>query len=129
MAIYLQFLDGTYEDRDAVGVAYGASSAAIFSQHIEEIATVLVGSEAIERAATIHEIGHLLSLVNIGYRSPRTREDPDHPNHSSNPDSVMYWAVDNVGVVTVLGGDMELPTDFDADDRADLEDVRTGELR
>jgi hypothetical protein len=128
MVMYLAFLDGRYEQDDAVGVAWSASTVAVFVEHIEEISTLLVGADAIEAAATVHEVGHLLSLVNLGYRSPRAREDPDHPKHSSNPDSVMYWAVDNVGVVTILGGKTEPPTDFDAADRADLAAVRDGDL-
>jgi len=66
--------------------------------------------------------------VNLGYHSPRPHEDPQHPGHSNDPNSVMYWAVDNVGVATLLGGHTAPPTDFDPDDRADLSDIRRGEL-
>jgi hypothetical protein len=40
----------------------------------------------------------------------------------------MYWAVDNVGVASLLGGRTAPPTDFDADDKADLADVKLGRL-
>ena len=127
-SLYLLFVDGAAPKQGAIGLAYTASSAAIFSDQIADAATLLVGATAIEHADTVHEVGHLLSLVNLGYTSPRPHEDAQHPNHSDNPDSVMYWAVDNVGVATLLGGRTEPPTEFDADDVADLRAVRSGEL-
>lgn len=127
-SIYLLFVDGTPPKRDAIGTTYSASAAAIFVDQIADTSTLLVTAAAIERAATVHEIGHLLSLVNFGYRSPRDREDPEHPGHSRNERSVMYWAVDNVGVVTILGGRTEPPTQFDRDDLADLADIRARKL-
>jgi hypothetical protein len=127
-SLYLLFVDGTPPRSGAIGVTYSASSAAIFVDQIADASTLLVGAAAIERAATVHEVGHLLSLLNFGYRSPRDREDPEHPHHSTNERSVMYWAVDNVGVVTILGGRTAPPTEFDADDLADLAAVRSGKL-
>jgi hypothetical protein len=128
MVMYLQFVDGRFEDEGAFAVAYSASEVAMFVDHMRDAATLLVGASALERAALIHELGHLLSLVNLGYTSPRDREDPAHPKHSTNPDSVMFWAVDNVGILTLLGGRAQPPTAFDADDLADLADVRAGRL-
>ncbi len=125
-SVYLLFVDGTPPRRGAIGVAYSASSAAIFSDQVDEASTLLVGAAAIERADTVHEVGHLLSLVNLGYTSSRPHEDAEHPGHSDNPGSVMYWAVDNVGVATLLGGRTEPPTEFDADDLADLAAIRSG---
>ena len=127
-SMYVLFVDGTPPKRDAIGTTYSSSAAAIFVDQIADVSTLLVTAAAIERAATVHEVGHLLSLVNFGYRSPRNREDPEHPGHSKNQRSVMYWAVDNVGVVTILGGRTEPPTQFDRDDLADLADIRAGKL-
>jgi hypothetical protein len=125
-SLYLLFVDGAHPKEDGIGVAYSASSAAIFSDQIEEAATLLVTEAEIERAVTIHEVGHLLSLVNLGYTSSRDHEDAEYRGHSSNPDSVMYWAVDNVGVASLLGGRAAPPDRFDADDLADLAAIRSG---
>jgi hypothetical protein len=126
--MYLQFVDGRFEQAGAFGVTYSASQAAMFVGHMRDAATLVVGASSLQRATLIHEIGHLLSLVNLGYESPRAREDPEHPGHSSNPDSVMYWAVDNVGILRLLSGRAEPPTAFDDADLADLADVRKGAL-
>lgn len=127
-SMYLMYVDGKPPQEGALGVTFSASATAIFVDQIASSATLLVSAASIERATTVHEAGHMLSLVNLGYTSPRHHEDPDHRGHSSDPDSVMYWAVDNVGVATLLGGHTTPPTDFDAADRADLAAIQSGEL-
>lgn len=126
-AIYVLYLDGRYADGpDTLGVAFGATSFAIFADAIEEAASLLSDPERLERAVMVHELGHLLRLVNIGYSSPREREDPEHPNHSTNRDSVMHWAIETDAVSQVLDGPP--PDDFDEADRADLADIKAGRL-
>jgi hypothetical protein len=128
--LYVIYVDGSYAaSDDALGAAFNASSFAVFVQKIRQDATTpLVPSSAIERSVLVHETGHVLALVNLTYRSPRDHEDPQHEGHSRNPDSVMYWAIDNVGIASLLGGRTAPPTDFDSDDRADLADLRSGKL-
>jgi hypothetical protein len=131
IVLYILYVDGAYaEDETSLGVSFNASMYAMFVEQIRRAAaTPLVPAEAIERAVLVHEIGHILALVNLGYESPRPHEDANHDGHSNNPDSVMYWAVDNVGVANLVGGRTAPPTQFDSDDRADLEDLRRGRLR
>ena len=125
--IHVLYLNGSsVENPRGLGAAYRASSIVVYPEELEDATTAIVGRTALERAVTVHEVGHLLGLVNIGYESPRDHEDPEHPGHSKNPDSVMYWAVETGAVATILGGPP--PDDFDADDRADLADRRTGKL-
>jgi len=127
IVLYVLYADG--DTGSAIGAAYSSSAYAVFKQAIESAATPLVSAEEIEDSVIVHEAGHVLALVNIGYQSPRNHEDPQHPGHSNNPKSVMYWAVDNVGVVGLLGGNMRPPTAFDANDLADLRDLRDGKLK
>lgn len=130
MVLYILYVDGVYaEDEGSLGVSFNSSTFAMFVGEIRRsAATPLVPALAIERAVLVHEAGHILALVNIGYTSPRGREDPNHPAHSTNPDSVMYWAVDNVGVASLVRGRTTPPTQFDAADKADLEDLKEGRL-
>ena len=131
MILYVLYVNGSFADDDeALGVAYDASAYAVFAQRIRDAAaTPLVPAVSIEESVVVHEMGHVLSLVNIGYTSPRKHEDPEHENHSNNPDSVMYWAIDNVGVAGLLSGRPSPPTRFDNDDLADLSDLKSGKLR
>jgi hypothetical protein len=126
IVLYILYADG--DTGSAIGAAYSSSAYAVFKQSIESAATPLVTAEEIEDSVIVHEMGHVMALVNIGYKSPRDHEDPQHQGHSKNPKSVMYWAVDNVGVVGLLGGSTRPPTAFDADDLADLRDLRDGKL-
>lgn len=121
--MYLLYLDGELDDEPgALGVAYRASSAAIFIDRVRSAASALVLPAAIERAVVVHEAGHLLALVNIGYQSRHDHEDPQNKHHSRYRDSVMYWAVEDISVASILNGGP--PDDFNRFDRDDLEQLR-----
>lgn len=111
---------------ETLGAAYRASSIVMAPDTIERASNPVLSADKIERAVLVHEFGHVLGLVNIGYRSPRDHEDPEHPGHSKNRASVMYWAVNSFDVANILAGD--LPTTFDADDKADLADRKAGKI-
>ena len=110
-------------------MAVDASTVAVFKDSVEDAEGFLgrPSSEEVERAVTIHEAGHLLGLVNLVYQSPIDHEDPDHPGHSSNDDSVMYWAIESNTVGNFISGN--IPDEFDADDKSDLEQMASGELK
>ncbi len=80
------------------------------------------GAAAIEEAVVTHEAGHLLGLVDLYLGTGRG--DPEHPGHSRNAQSVMYWAVESNLVAHVLSGGP--PHEFDGDDLADLAAIRAG---
>ena len=121
--IRLLFVHGRYADAENVlGVAVRGDVAAIFSDAVDESASPLIGSGAIETAVTTHEVGHLLGLVDLHLKTGR--QDPEHPGHSTNRGSVMYWAVESTLVTDLLTGGP--PRDFDDADRADLAAIRDG---
>lgn len=127
--IHVSYVDGESVD-GAIGIAYASSSVVLFAESLRANALATVPAEDVEKSVLVHEVGHLLALVNIGYTSPRDHEDDEHRGHSKNIGSVMYYAVDTVGVYSVFRGLNRLPpTDFDADDRADLADIKTRKIR
>lgn len=76
-------------------------------------------------AVTVHEVGHLLGLVDLYLERGRadTRNDPAGSGHSRNPGSVMYFAVDP----SLLGALFGTASDrFDAQDERDLAAIRRG---
>lgn len=128
---HLLFLDGqSTQDDDNVrvlGVAIGYGTVAIFSDSIESTCTTgltippsppCTDPVPIYRAVVIHEFGHAMGLVDRGIPMVRNHEDPQHPGHSSNRNSVMYWAVENSDILNFFTGGP--PTDFDDEDRADF---------
>ncbi len=124
--IHVLFLNGASEE--FVGKAYRASSIVIMAEDADARSTAAVSRGKIEGAILVHEVGHLLRLLNNGYHSPREREDPEHRGHSRNTGSVMYWQVDASGdlIEDIFNGPP--PNQFDKDDLADLADIKAGRL-
>jgi hypothetical protein len=114
---------GTYGgDQGVLGVSVRADTAVIFSDQVAASGSVLIGSAGIESAVVAHEAGHLLGLVDLYLHTGR--QDPDHPGHSTNSGSVMYWAVESSLVGDVLKGGP--PQEFDSADLADLAAIKGG---
>lgn len=119
----LLFVHGTLGgDKGVLGVAIRGDLAAIFIDRVNASATPLVGSSGIETAVVTHEVGHLLGLVDLYLHTGR--QDPDHPGHSTDTHSVMYWAVESDLVADLLQGGP--PREFDDADTADLATIRNG---
>jgi hypothetical protein len=123
VTMWIAYLGGSLAESDsALGAAFAASAAVLFPDRIGQATSALISASEIERSVLTHEVGHLLGLVNIGYQSRFNHEDPTHPKHSSNRDSVMYWAVEDISLRNLLTGGP--PADFDEADRADLAMLR-----
>ena len=123
VTMWIAYLGGSFAESDsALGAAFAASAAVLFRDRIGQATSALIMASEIERSVLTHEAGHLLGLVNIGYQSRFNHEDPAHPKHSNNRDSVMYWAVEDISLKNLLTGGP--PADFDEADRADLAMLR-----
>ena len=121
--VRILFLRGAFEgSSEVLGVAVRGDVVALFVDSIAGAATPLVSRQALEDAVLLHELGHVLGLVDLARNTGRA--DPENPGHSSNRGSVMYWAVDSSLVGQVLNGPP--PRDFDAADLADLRALREG---
>jgi hypothetical protein len=74
---------------------------------------------------TVHEVGHLLGLVDLYLNRGRadTQNDPAGEGHSRNPGSVMYFAVDPSVIGALFGSASDR---FDAQDLRDIAAIRAG---
>jgi hypothetical protein len=121
--IHLLFVHGSFGgDSGVLGVAVNGDTAAVFVDQVTAASTPLIGEAGIESAVVTHEVGHLMGLVDLFLHTGR--QDPQHPGHSTNPNSVMYWAVESNVVADVLQGGP--PKDFDSADLSDLQTIRNG---
>ncbi|MBW3537262.1 MAG: hypothetical protein KY395_05760 [Actinobacteria bacterium] len=117
------FVHGTFQGSDRVlGVAVRGDVMAIFIDQVRKTGGLVGNSSGVERAVILHEAGHLLGLVDLYLNTGRA--DPDHPGHSSNRESVMYWAVESTAISQVFGANP--PDSFDDADRADLARIKSG---
>jgi hypothetical protein len=128
LAIQVLYLRGGFvadgELTDAIGVALNASVLAVFPERWRSGIGLLGSAQAVERAVLVHEYGHLLGLIDLTFTSDRPREDPDHPGHSNDDRSVMFWAIESTAIGQVFSGTP--PSTFTADDEADIAGLRDG---
>ncbi len=130
---YILYLNGKYsKNENVLGVAYGASSIAIFKEKIDDIsipfwAVNLVDNTDYEKSVVVHEFGHLLALVSINYVSDRTHESANE-HHCIHDECVMYYQIETVSISNLISQeDPEPPSDFYSDCKYDLNKIKSGE--
>lgn len=123
MVLGYLYLNGRDADSSTtIGLAYRGASVAVFEGTIA--ATAPFGSTTgVVTTVMVHEFGHELGLVGLVGVAPN--QDASHPYHSSDPNDVMYWAVDSTALFGGLLGGGGPPTAFDSADLSDLATVRT----
>lgn len=128
VSVYVLYVRGGFvddgEETSAIGVAHRASEVALFPERWRDVGDLLGSGRRVERAVLLHEVGHLLGLVELNYTSDHDRRDPEHPGHSRNRGSVMHWAVETTIVGQIFEGPP--PDRFDAADADDLAALREG---
>lgn len=138
--IHMLYLDGHTEldegDSRVLGYAYGGSYIAMFKESIEsacDSSTVLgllapalqeEACEVTEAGVLVHEVGHLLGLVNNGLDMVTPHQDEAHGAHDEDDGCVMYWLAERSDAVDVvadrfLNGETGV-TPFDDECLADL---------
>jgi hypothetical protein len=130
---YVLYLNGDYsDDSNVLGIAYGPSSVAIFKEKIDNIAIpplaeLFIDNSDYEESVVVHEFGHLLALVNIGYQSELDHEG-SNAHHCKFDDCVMYHMIETVSIIDLITQDNpKPPTDFGQQCKNDLAKLKSGE--
>jgi hypothetical protein len=123
--MYVLYLDGG-SDQDSgsgkvLGLTYSTSSFAVFQPNVRASPNLVVGASAVESAVVVHELGHVLGLVDAGTPMVQPHEDAAHAGHDASDACVMYWAIDTSDVLTLIQNRGAVPTQFDARCVADLQ--------
>ena len=87
------FVRGTYEGDDHIlGVSFsGYRFTFIFKDVVSSVGGDAVFQKYVEQATVVHEVGHVVGLVNNGLPMHKKHEDAEHAYHSNDPNDVMYW--------------------------------------
>jgi len=143
--IHVMFVDGHYAQsatsNDVLGVAWANRTVVLFADTLKNTCTPdssddLKRRGLVEKACNatvigtwLHELGHVIGLVNDGLDMVENHEDPDHPKHDADPSSIMYWQFDVAGIFDQVKGKVLADEDpvpsFSAACLADIEVVQS----
>jgi hypothetical protein len=128
--IHTLYLDGHHERDEQgggriLGLAWAHTHIVMFKKTLEEVcgASSLVGllrerqCRGAELSVWIHEVGHVIGLVDNGLPMTVPRRDEERGAHDENPGCVMYWAYSGEAIFDQIrdqllgGGDESLGFD------------------
>ncbi|MBA3902010.1 MAG: peptidase, partial [Bacteroidetes bacterium] len=113
LTAYFFFADADYAGNSGnskvLGAAYGKTSMVIFEKTVKDYSGGLTQPPVAKLETTIilHEIAHILGLVNNGTPMETAHQDVNHGKHCNNQKCLMYYTVETTDVVAnLLGGDI-----------------------
>jgi hypothetical protein len=112
MVAYFLFVDGASTSdsgsQKVLGHAYGSSSMVLYEGTIRSLSGTPITQPSravLETTVTLHEMGHILGLVNTGTTPQTAHQDSANGAHCTNTDCLMYYLADTGDIVTnLLGG-------------------------
>ncbi|GAA0547052.1 zinc metalloprotease [Chitinophaga japonensis] len=121
LGIYFLFTNGGYTQSNVLGIAYRNTSMCLFGKTLHDNSGGVgqVSRSNLQATVAEHELGHLLGLVDIGSPMQTPHKDPDHGNHCSTQDCLMYYASETTAILGFLPGN-DIPV-FDNACLADLQ--------
>lgn len=112
LALYILVTSGVDTSKNTLGFAYRNTAVCLFGKTITSNSggVRMPTRVALQSNVLMHEIGHILGLLNVGSPMVIDHEDPDHKNHCSNPFCLMYYSIElnDPGNLTTPGRILEL---------------------
>lgn len=112
LAVHLLYINGNFESDTSssktLGTAYFNTSAVIYEKNIQELSDEINEPNRIDLETTVllHEFGHLLGLVDLGSPMQNNHLDTDHDKHCNNESCLMFWKVENSGVLQMMSSNI-----------------------
>lgn len=104
ITIYVYFADADFEKNGVVGVAYRNTSICLFQKTIQANSGGVnqASRVKVESGVLLHEVGHLLGLVNNGTGMVAAHEDGANPAHCTNSNCLMYFSIETTGLMNIF---------------------------
>ena len=104
IVVNCNYFDANYTDENVLGVAFYNTSIALFGEKIKSISNDPLEPPRwqVESTVFLHELGHILGLVNTGSSMINNHQDEAHGKHCDNENCLMYWSVETSDVVNNL---------------------------
>lgn len=126
LAMSMLFVDGgtTIDSSNSfiLGQAYRNTSFVMYESTIQNMSNSVGEPNRVDLETTVilHEVGHLLGLVNLGSAMQNEHLDETHDKHCDNSNCLMFWEVENSNMIMdmMLGGNIP---ELDANCLADLQ--------
>ncbi|HEX2532930.1 MAG TPA: hypothetical protein VHK69_04295, partial [Chitinophagaceae bacterium] len=96
LAVYLLFTNGEFTDPKILGWAYRNTSAVIYGKAIHDNSNKIGKPRRtrLETSIMLHEIGHLMGLVNVHFPMHSAHGDTARASHCENPKCLMYYGLE-----------------------------------
>lgn len=110
ITIHVLFADTHFTSSGVVGVAYRNTAICLFEKTIQEKSGGVgqVSRVKVEAGVLLHEIGHLLGLVNNGSPMVSDHNDPANKAHCTNADCLMYYSIETTGLMNLLNNNIPM---------------------
>lgn len=108
LKLHLLFINGNSQDDNGdskiLGVAYRNTSSVLFENTIQSNSDQINEPNRIDLETTVilHEIGHILGLVDLGTTMQNNHLDTAHDKHCNNNECLMFWQIENTGVINMM---------------------------
>lgn len=95
LAVHLLYTNGGYVNPRILGLAYQNTSAVIFGKLIQKHSGRIGQPDRtkLETTVLLHEMGHLLGLINKGTEMHSDHQDDDHESHCTEKACLMYYSI------------------------------------
>jgi hypothetical protein len=108
ITIYVYITDANFDKGNVVGIAYRNTAVCLFGKTIQANSGGInqASRVKVESGVLLHEIGHLLGLVNNGTAMVTPHEDGDNRAHCTNTSCLMYYTIETTGLMNMLNNNI-----------------------
>lgn len=104
LVINCNYFDSKFVNENTLGVAFYNTSIALFGEKINSLSDGPLEPPRwkLESTVFLHELGHLMGLVNNGTEMVNHHQDVPNGHHCTQESCLMYWAMETSDVLSTI---------------------------